>query len=152
MLSRFSCVQLFATQWIITHQASLSMGFSRQEYWSGLPCLPPGNLSNPGIKPMSPADPVLQADSLPLSHQGSPKGPWLGIKFQQSLQKCHAVLSALPKRSAVQGLWSRPHTPTAHVPGMHRHVKPPILSKQVASFLQGSEWHSLMSISQRGPA
>ena len=44
-------------------------GFSRQEYFSGLPCLPPGHLPNPGIKQESPA---LQADSLPLSHQGSP--------------------------------------------------------------------------------
>ena len=45
----------FVTLWTIAHQAPLSMGFSRQEYWSGLPCLPPGDLPNPGIKPMSPA-------------------------------------------------------------------------------------------------
>ena len=51
----------------VAHQAPLSMGFSRQEYWSGLPCPPPGNLPYPGIKPLSPA---LQADSLPLSHWG----------------------------------------------------------------------------------
>ena len=43
-----------------------------QEYWSGLPCRPSGNLPNPGIEPASPAVPVLQADSLPLSHLGSP--------------------------------------------------------------------------------
>ena len=48
----------------VAHWASLSMGFSRQEYWSVLPCPPPGDLSDPGIEPMSPA---LQADSLPLS-------------------------------------------------------------------------------------
>ena len=41
MLSRFSCVRLFVTLWTVTHQAPLSMGFSRQEYWSGLPCSPP---------------------------------------------------------------------------------------------------------------
>ena len=58
LLSR---VQPFATPWAVAHQAPLSMGFSRQEYWSGLPCPPPGDLSNPGIKPGSPA---LQADSL----------------------------------------------------------------------------------------
>ena len=46
--------------------------FSRQEYWSGLPCLSPGDLPNPGIQPASPAAPALQADSLLLSHQGSP--------------------------------------------------------------------------------
>ena len=47
------------------------MGFSRQEYWSGLVCPPPWDLSDPGITPASPAVPVLQADSLPLSHWGS---------------------------------------------------------------------------------
>ena len=44
MLSHFSCVQLCATLWTAAHQAPLSMGFSRQEYWSGLPCPPPGDL------------------------------------------------------------------------------------------------------------
>ena len=48
---------------------ALSMGFSRQEHWSGLLCPPPGDLPNPGIEPRSPA---LQVDSLPLSYQGSP--------------------------------------------------------------------------------
>ena len=47
----FSCVRLFATPWIIACQASLFMGFSRQEYWSGFSCPPPGDLSNPGIEP-----------------------------------------------------------------------------------------------------
>ena len=46
----FSRVQLFTTPWTVAHQAPLSMGFSRQEYWSGLPCPPPGDLPNPGIK------------------------------------------------------------------------------------------------------
>ena len=48
-----SCVQLFVTLWTVTHQALLSMGFSKQEYWSGLPCPPPGNLPDSGIEPMS---------------------------------------------------------------------------------------------------
>ena len=47
---RAKSLQLFATPWTIAYQAPLSMGFSRQEHWSGLPCPPPGNLSNPGIK------------------------------------------------------------------------------------------------------
>ena len=50
--------------------APLSMGFSRQEYWGGLPCPPPGDPPDPGIEPKSPA---LQVDSLLLSHQGSPE-------------------------------------------------------------------------------
>ena len=59
LLSR---VRLFATPWTVAHQAPLSMGFSRQEYWSGLPFPSPGDLPNPGIEPRSPA---LQADALP---------------------------------------------------------------------------------------
>ena len=50
-----SCVWLFVTPWTVACQAPLSMGFSRQEYWSGLPCPPPGDLPYPGIEPMSPA-------------------------------------------------------------------------------------------------
>ena len=46
-------------------QAPLSMGFSRQEYWSGLPIPPPGDLPDPGIEPVSPVSPTLQVDSLP---------------------------------------------------------------------------------------
>ena len=52
------------------HQTPLSMGFSRQEYWSGFPFPPLGDLPDPGIKPTSPAFPTWQADSLPLGHQG----------------------------------------------------------------------------------
>ena len=51
MLRRFNCVQLFTTLWTAACQTSLSMEFSRQEYWSRLPCLPPGDLPHPGIKP-----------------------------------------------------------------------------------------------------
>ena len=71
--SRFSCVRLFASPRTVALQAPLSMGFSRQEYWSGLPCPPPGALPKPGIKPISPVAPALQVDSLLLSHQGSPQ-------------------------------------------------------------------------------
>ena len=68
MLSNFSRVQLFTALWTAAHQDSLSMGFSRQEYWSGLPCPPPRDLPDPGIKPTSSASPALQADTLPLCH------------------------------------------------------------------------------------
>ena len=53
VLSHFSGVQLFATLWTVVHQAPLSMGFSRQEYWSGLPSPSPGELPDPGIEPLS---------------------------------------------------------------------------------------------------
>ena len=69
MLSHFSCVQLCVTPWTVAHPVLLSMGFSRQEYWSGLPCPLPGDLPNPGIEPRSP---VLQVDSLPAEPPGKP--------------------------------------------------------------------------------
>ena len=59
LLSHFSCVHLFATLWTVAHQAPLSMGFSRHEYWSGLPCCPPEDLPNPGIEPVSLSSPAL---------------------------------------------------------------------------------------------
>ena len=65
-----SRVRLFATPWTVAYQASQSIGFSRQEYWSGLPFPSPGDLPDPGIKPGSPA---LQADTLPTEPPGKPK-------------------------------------------------------------------------------
>ena len=55
---------LLETLWTVAHQAPLSLWLSRQEYWSGLPFPPPGDLPNPGIKPVSPVSPALQAVSL----------------------------------------------------------------------------------------
>ena len=66
-----SCVRLFATPWPVVYQAPLSMGFSRQEYWSGFPFSSPGDLPDPGIKPGSPA---LQADALPSEPPGKSSG------------------------------------------------------------------------------
>ena len=71
VLSHFSHVWLFAILWTVASQASLSMRFSKQEYWSGLPCPPPGDLLNPGIEPRSP---TLQADSLLSEPSGKPIG------------------------------------------------------------------------------
>ena len=64
-----SAVSDSATSWIVAHQAPLSMGFSRQEYWSELPFPSPGDLPDPGIKLGSPA---LQVDSLPSESPGKP--------------------------------------------------------------------------------
>ena len=72
LLCCFSLVQLFVTQWIVAHQALLSMEFSREEYWSGLPFPSPGDLPDLGIEPESP---TLQADSL------SMEAPWSGVPF-----------------------------------------------------------------------
>ena len=70
-LRYFSHVQLFATLWTVAHQVPLSMGFSRQEYWSGLPIPPPGDLLDPGIKPESLISPALAGRFFSL---GSRKG------------------------------------------------------------------------------
>ena len=64
-----SRVRLLATPWTVAYQALQSMAFSRQEYWSGLPFPPPGDLPNPGIEPRSPA---LQTDALPSEPSGKP--------------------------------------------------------------------------------
>ena len=70
-MESLSRVRLFATPWTVAHQAPLSMGFSKQEYWSGLPFPSPGDLPDPGIEPMSPA---LQAEALSSEPQGKPIG------------------------------------------------------------------------------
>ena len=67
VLNRFSCVQLFVTIWTVARQAPLSMGFSRQEYWSVLPCLPPGDLPDSGIEPTSFTSPALEGRFLTTS-------------------------------------------------------------------------------------
>ena len=67
-----SCPTLCTTPWIVTQQAPLSMGFSKQGYWSGLPVHSPGDLPDPGMEPRSPA---LQADSLPSEPPGKPHRP-----------------------------------------------------------------------------
>ena len=68
-MKSLSLVLLFAAPWIVAYQAPLSMGFSRQECWSGLPFPSLGDLPDPGIKPKSPAS---QADALPSEPPGKP--------------------------------------------------------------------------------
>ena len=70
-----SCVQLSVIPWNVVFQAPLSMGFSKQEHWSGLPCSPPGDLPSRGMEPRSP---TLQADSLHSEPPGKPKNTGVG--------------------------------------------------------------------------
>ena len=93
MLSRFSRVGLFATQRMVACQAPLSMGFSRQEYWSEFPCPPPGDLPDPGIKPTSFMSPALQEDSLPLASAGKPS---LLVSMPNSVLFIYRMDSAVP--------------------------------------------------------
>ena len=72
MLSHFSHVQHFATLWTVARQAPLSKGFSKQEYWSGVPFPSPRDLPNAEIEPASLTSPALQVDSLPLMPPGKP--------------------------------------------------------------------------------
>ena len=67
-----SRVRLFSTPWTVARQVPLSMEFPKQEHWTGLPFLPPANLPDPGIKPISLASPALPADSLPSGPPGKP--------------------------------------------------------------------------------
>ena len=78
LLSHFGHVRLFATPWTIACQAPLSMEFSRQEYWGGLPCPPPGGLPNPRIKPASHVCHVGRWVLYHSRHLGSPLGTALG--------------------------------------------------------------------------
>ena len=73
------------------------MGFSRQKYWSGLPCRPPGDLPHPGVESSSPASSALQVDSLPLSHQGSP------VRQRLSPFRSFTLLLSAPLHKGLQG-------------------------------------------------
>ena len=73
VLNHFSLVQFFLALWTVAHQALLSMGFSRQEYWSGLPFPSPGDLPNPGMEPVSRVTSALQTDSSPAEPLGKPQ-------------------------------------------------------------------------------
>ena len=72
-----SYVQLFVTPWTVALQAPLSMAFSRQEYWSGLPFPTPGDLPDPGIKPVSPQSLALAARFFTTAPPGKPTQDWI---------------------------------------------------------------------------
>ena len=88
VLSHFSRVQLFVTLWTVAYQAPRSMEFSRQEYWSGLPCPPPGDLFDPGIEPSSFISPTLAGGVFTTSTT------WEALELL-SVQFSHAVMSDL---------------------------------------------------------
>ena len=83
------------TFWTVAHQTPLSMGFSRQEYWSRLPCPPPGDLPDPGIKPASLCLLHCQADSLPLVPPGKPLPCGSAILISVSLLILHLLLGII---------------------------------------------------------
>ena len=83
--SRFSRAQLYVTPRTVARQAPLSMGLSRQEYWSGLLCPSPGDLPDPGIEPRFP---TLQADSLPSEPPGKPLYIANALKRKKQNKNC----------------------------------------------------------------
>ena len=125
MLSCFSHVQLFATLWTVAPQVPLSIGFSRQEYWTGLPCPPPGNLPDPGIETTSPVESLL------LSHWGSTYTS-ISMLISISVQSCSYVwLFATP--------WTAAHQPSP-IPEAYSNLCPlsqwclPTISSSVVPF------------------
>ena len=81
--SSLSHVRLLVTPWPVAHQAPLSMGFPRQEYWSGLPFSTPGDVPDPGIKLASPIPPALAGTSFTTASSGKPQG-WYKAVNQDS--------------------------------------------------------------------
>ena len=96
MLSCFSRVCLFVTPWTVALQAPLSMGFSKQEYWSGLPCPPPGGLPNPGLEPESLMSPALAGRFL------TPSAIWEALGRCKSLGSLKSFLCPVPQLSGAR--------------------------------------------------
>ena len=116
MLSRFNRVQLFATLWTVACQAPRSMEFSRQEYWSGLPCPPLKDLPDPGIEPLSLTSPALAGGFFPTSTT------WEGQSDFSSMVKEWEIQH--PERnSGLRGWSQQQRTPgdslEKHIPGPH---------------------------------
>ena len=111
--------------WTVAHQVSMSMGFSRQEYWDGLPCPPPGDLPDPGIKPTSPASPALAGGFFTTEPRGKPvqlskasfffshlENDIITCKFKMKMHRCELWKKCLciitfyvTKRSASSDRW-----------------------------------------------
>ena len=98
VLSCYSHVQLSETPWTVAHQVPLSLGFSRQEYLSGLPCPPPGDPPDPGIKPASLMSPALTGSSGPLALPGK-------LPFPTGSQQTGGQVSVLQENDIMVLLW-----------------------------------------------
>ena len=84
LLSRFICVWLFATLWIVACQAPSSIGFSRQEYWSGWPCPPPGDLPDPGIEARSLLSPALTLAGRFFTTSATWEAPYISVYIKEN--------------------------------------------------------------------
>ena len=147
VLRHFSCVWLFATAWTVAlpnPRLLCPWGFYSQEYWSGLPCLPPGDLPNPVIEPRSSA---LQVDSLPPSHQGSPRIlEWVAYRFSSgsSQPRDQAQVSSLQADASPA---EAPGKPEVHIKGVIS-VDPDFclpIQRKVLNFLTWQIWFPLIN-------
>ena len=113
MLSHFSCVHLFATLWTVAHQAPLSIGFSRQEHYSGLSYPLPGDLPNPGIESECLNRMYWQVSSLPLVLPGKPEKAYTmcqrGLKWSGRMSRRHISRSEPYKVGRIQSLDDKLH-------------------------------------------
>ena len=129
MLDHLSHIWLFATLWTVTHQAFLSMGFSRKKYWSGLPCPPPGDLPNQGSNPGFPhcrqilchlshqgSPRILQWAAYPFSRESSHPRGWTHISYLLHCQACSLppvkpehILGITSLLSSLGGMWVSRH-------------------------------------------
>ena len=94
-----SYVRLFVTPWTVAHQAPLSMKFSKQEYWSGLPFPPPGYLLESRVEPTSPAFPALASSFFTTVPTGKPMYVFTFVKY-----KCYYALCVIPANTALHGM------------------------------------------------
>ena len=111
MVKLLSRVQLFATPWTVAYQASASMGFSRQEYWSGLPFPSPGDLPDPGTEPGSP---TLEADALTSEPPPyDPAIPLLGIYPEETkIEKDTHIPMFIAALFTIARTWKQPRCPS----------------------------------------
>ena len=147
-----SHVQLFATPWTVAHQAPLSVGFSRQECWSGLPCLLPGDLPYPWMEPASLMSPVLAVKSLPLVPPGKPLLSLNSVQFNTFLLLrtfwVQGTLEILKNKSAF-GMFTVSHWRQApFTPDEWRGQIPAVVTRL---FKKGQSWGQ-MCFRQRKPA
>ena len=109
VLSHFTCVQLFAASWTVAHQAPLSIGFSRQEYWSGLACPSPADLPDPGIEPVSLRSPSLVGGFFITSATWEALGTLLGY-YLFYLKSNQVKLDCLQPRNSFMFSWDYIHS------------------------------------------
>ena len=134
MLSCFSCVLLFVTLWTVACQAPLSMGFSRPEHWSGLPCYPPGDLPVTGIEPMSLMSPALAGGFFTTSTTCEALSRHLGILIPLPTPPSPNGKS-VPKEQSISRLWDQVLPPNTFCKWRTSHISRMKENKSLFSFL-----------------